>query len=178
MAGPLKEVDVNEFGSQQLTSETEVVHLLTPSNLVWRRDVPIDSSALVAANETKGTLDFSATSTTIPLEGEWVKLDETTGEATLSAEGEWGMLVWAGRHRLDVPGANGITVLAGQNYVVETTNYDAAQTYTWGDRLYINAAGTTNYVSNNAPAGTPHIVGIYEGTVARKGVNYLRFRSV
>jgi len=179
MAGPLKETNVNEYGSQQLTSTTETLHLVTPTLLVWRREVPIDSDALIAANDTKGAIEFDPTSTTIPNEAEWVKLDEATGEGVLSESGDWGYCVFAGRTRLDVPGSSGITVLCGPQYVAETTNFiSGTEDAAFGAPLYIVNAGTTNSLTSVAPGGTNYAVARFEGYVTRKGALYIRFHSI
>lgn len=179
MAGPLKEVDVNQYGSQQKTANTEVVHLVTPVELIWRREVPIDSSALIAANTTKGAIEFDPTSTTIPMEGDWVVLDATTGEASLATDNTLGYLVWAGRGRLDVPGSSGVTVLVG-DYVAETTLYSTnAGNASWGDPLYIYNDATNAMLGTDADIGANTIsVARFEGTVTRNGETYIRFRSV
>lgn len=177
MAGPLKEVDVDQYGSQQKTSTTEVVHMITPITMVFRRDVPIDSTALIAANTTKGAIEFDPNSTTIPKEGDWVVLDETTGEASLAADDNWAYLVWAGRERLDVAGSSSVTILVG-DYLAETTAYRAnVATATWGDHLYTDYDATTGDTFLTA-TGTNNPVARFEGTTTRNGEVYVRFRAI
>jgi len=175
MAGPLGEADVNQYGTQQLTDEAVVLN--TSTDLIWMRQAYISDSALIAANETKGAIEASPTSTAIPAEGEWVKLNEVTALAELSASHEWGYLVWAGRNRLDIPGSVGVTILTGPCYVAETTNFNPTlvSTATFGTRLQITAAGNTNYLDTWASG---HVVAIYEGYVVRNGTTYIRFRSI
>jgi len=176
MAGPLGEVDLHEYGSQQLTATTEVVHLVTSSELVWMRDVKIDSTTLLVANENKGAVEVDPNDANIPLEGEWLVLDTASGEGTLAASGDWAFLVIAGRGRLDVPGAQGVTVLAGPRYIAETTNYVAGtENSAFGADLFVLAAGNTNSLT---AADTGTAVGRFEGYVSRRGTQYIRFSSL
>lgn len=177
MAGPLGEIDVNEYGSQQLTATTEVVHLVTPTELVWLREAKVDSTTILSANETKGAIDYDPNDANIPLEGEWVTFDTATGEAALAASGDFAYLVFAGRGRLDVPGSAGVTVLSGPNYVAETTNYvSGTENSAFGAHLYVVAAGGTNSLTAADPGGGIP-VGRFEGYVSRRGTQYIRFRS-
>jgi hypothetical protein len=173
----LGEIDVNEYGSQQLTATTEVVHLVTPTELVWCREVKVDSATILTANESKNAIEFDPNDANIPLEGEWVTLDTATGEAALADSGEFAYLVYAGRGRLDVPGSTGVTVLSGPNYVAETTNYvSGTENAAFGVHLYVVAAGGTNSLSTAMPAGGIPVAR-FEGYVSRRGTQYIRFRS-
>jgi hypothetical protein len=174
----LGEIDVNEYGSQQLTPTTEVVHLVTPTALVWLREVKVDSATILSANEAKNAIDFDPNDANIPLEGEWVNMDTATAEAALADSGEFGYLVFAGRGRLDVPGSTGVTVLCGPNYVAETTNYVAGtENAAFGVPLYILAAGGTNSLTTAQPAGGIPVAR-FEGYVSRRSTQYIRFRSM
>lgn len=177
MSGPLGETDVNEFGSQQTANG--VVNLLTPLTMVWRRDVPVDSSSFISADTSKGALEFSTDTTGAHaiLEGEWVILDASSGEASIDdAGGNMGYMVWAGTDRQDIASSGGITILCG-SYIAEVSeeNFDDGGTYNYGTPLYIGTGSWVGKLTSTDP-GSGVVVARIEGSTTRNGKVYYRIR--
>jgi len=179
MADALKLNDVDQFGTQQTADG--VVDLLTPVSLLWLRDVPISTSALVSADTTKKVLVFDPDDTTIPKEGEWVRLDVVTGEATtIDSQGAYGYLVYAGRGRKDIPAAEGVTVLMG-GFVAETDTFvtsDSGADVAIDSNTAFGAPLTTSSTGKlSEAAGSDRVVGFFEALVTRNGTSLVRFHT-
>lgn len=174
-------VNLGQYGSLQGTTAASttggVVQLLTPLSMVWRREVPLSSTAgLVSANTGTGALQFDETDTDIPLEGQWVKLAFSSSREVASLQatsGGFGYLVYAGRDRKDITATSGLTVLIGA-YVGQTNRYEAAvASASFGDYLSISTNSILQVATANHKA-----VAVFEGTVTRNGVTYVQFASI
>ena len=144
----------------------------------WFREARVSPLDFLVVDRDRGVVDYDLDKVALPYEAEWVVIEDENN-IRLSETGEYGLVVYAAKRRIDVTGSVGVTLLEGP-YTIEIASYDPdiLTTCSFGDELMIRNDGTTSFLSklDSNPSLGYVPVGIYVGMTTRNGVVYIVVR--